>query len=530
MANGNPQFDDSYQLEDFTQNEALGAPGAWAAGSAGEHAAKPRGKRHLWIAIVAGIVLLLAAACGGAVWYFQSHALPGVTLWGHSVAGESLSKIEESVAHAADTTAVTVSYDGTETSVTLDDLGVSVDANAIARQAFDAKRSLPWYERYLPWVSADVAPSIDASGADPATLNKKLGITTDGAVDASVTLNDDGEFEVSEASEGTGVDAKPVAEQAVAAVESLGTTQPQTVTLSLTQIEPAVTTQAAQNAKETLESLVENPVKIEIDGHEVASFSAQELLDAATIAPSGTAGDGEVKKGDVIFSASRLQDSYDKDIKASFQPDAKDQSEIVNANGRVLEVTVQGHDGVTVADGGDSNVGTDALKVIAGDADAVSIDGSVTAMKTTKETRNLVADLSDHTLTAYVDGKAVKTVHITAGQGNDYATGKCKNGDMCTPEGNFEVWLKYPEQDMSGTLTLSDGSTETWDVKGVHYVNYFSKSGCAIHRIATDTAMSDAQIAAMGKNTSHGCIGIGWDVAEWFYDFMLMGTSVTVQE
>ena len=83
-------------------------------------------------------------------------------------------------------------------------------------------------------------------------------------------------------------------------------------------------------------------------------------------------------------------------------------------------------------------------------------------------------------MTALENGNAVKTMHMSAGQGNDYATGKCQaSGDMCTPEGDFEIWLKYPSQNMSGTLTLSDGKKETWDVKNVGFVNYFSKSGCA---------------------------------------------------
>ncbi len=38
-------------------------------------------------------------------------------------------------------------------------------------------------------------------------------------------------------------------------------------------------------------------------------------------------------------------------------------------------------------------------------------------------------------------------------------------GDMCTPEGDFEIWLKYPSQNMSGTSTLSDGKKETWDAE-----------------------------------------------------------------
>lgn len=65
--------------------------------------------------------------------------------------------------------------------------------------------------------------------------------------------------------------------------------------------------------------------------------------------------------------------------------------------------------------------------------------------------------------------------------------------------GDFKVWLKYQSQDMSGTLTLSDGNTEKWDVKDVGFVNYFSKAGCAIHRIATQSAFNDSSIPGYGE-------------------------------
>ena len=94
--------------------------------------------------------------------------------------------------------------------------------------------------------------------------------------------------------------------------------------------------------------------------------------------------------------------------------------------------------------------------------------------------------------------------------------------------GDFKVWLKYPTQDMSGNVTLSDGSVSHWSVKGVGDVNYFSKDGCAIHRIAKSSFTGDATIANM-NNISHGCVGIGWDVSDWFYDWCLNGTTVHVQ-
>ena len=47
-------------------------------------------KRHLlWLWIVLAVMLLFGAVAGGGYWFFQSHALPGVTLWGRSMTGQS---------------------------------------------------------------------------------------------------------------------------------------------------------------------------------------------------------------------------------------------------------------------------------------------------------------------------------------------------------------------------------------------------------------------------------------------------------
>ena len=230
-------------------------------------------------------------------------------------------------------------------------------------------------------------------------------------------------------------------------------------------------------------------------------------------------------------------------IKSNFHADRVDGDVIVNSVGDVLQTNGDGHDGITVSDGGDTNVGRDAAEAFAKGSDSVSIQGTCDAQNEKKTTRTVVVSLSSHTVTAIENGQTVRVMHMSAGQGNDYQTGQCQpSGDLCTPtycdpnsydnctpDGDFKVWLKYQSQDMSGTLTLSDGNTEKWDVKDVGFVNYFSKTGCAIHRIATQSAFNDSSIQAMGKNTSHGCVGVGWDQAEWFYNWCLMGTTVHVQ-
>lgn len=494
------------------------------------HIAMKQKKHHVWPAVVISIVVLVAAACGGAFWFFQSHALPGVSLWGHNVAGKSVSQITDEINDTVDHTTVPVSYDGKTATVSLKDLGVSVDADQIAREVVNAKRDQSWTVQYLPWEHQNVNPTIDTTSTNPAVLNEKLGIDTVKPVDASLKVNDDGKtIDIVNAVTGTGADPKAAVNEAVTVVESLGTQQPKTVAVTLSQIEPAISDTVAKQAQTTLQQLVDKPVTIKVGGHDIGSFNATQLMNAAKVNPAGTAGQGQVKVGDVIFSADKLQDAYEQDIKSQLQTTKKDQDEIVNNDGDVLEITNKGHDGVKIDDGADTNIGTDAIAAISKGGTTVNVNGTVDPMTVNKTKRHIVVDLSDHKVYAYENGKEIRSFWMSAGQGNDYETGKCINGDLCTPMGDFKMWLKYESQDMSGNLTLSDGSKESWDVKNVGFVNYFSKSGCAIHRIASSEPFTNEEIHQMGKNTSHGCVGIGWDVADWFYNWALMGTTVHVQ-
>ncbi|NEG69252.1 L,D-transpeptidase [Bifidobacterium choloepi] len=511
-------------LDDFDAANELAGAGASAP------AAK---KRHVWPWIVGGAIVVLAAAAGCTAWFFQSHTLPGVSLWGTSMTGKSTQQIADEINETVADTKVPVSYDGKTVDVTLSDLGITVDADSIADQAEQAKRDLAWWEWYSPWTTVDVTPTIDLSGIDATKLNNDFGVSgATAAVNASLQLDDDGNIEVVDAVTGTGIDPTPVANEAVAVVESFGTKQASTVTGTETTIEPAVTDDIANAAKTKLDGLVDNPVEIDVDGNSIGTFTAEALLDATTIDPSATqetASDGDYVVDNLVIDSAKLQDWYDKNIKANLSATASEQDEIVNNDGDVLQVTTKGHDGVTIDDGADDNVGVDAAKAIVDGTTKVSVDGTFTAMKVNKTVRHMVADLSDHTLTLYENGKAIKVVHFLCGMGNDFKTGEC-TGDFCTPTGDFKIWLKYDSQNMTGTLTTSTGETESWDAPNVGYVNYFSKSGCAIHRIATSEPWSDAQIAAYTKNTSHGCMGIGWDVAEEVYDFAIMGVTLHVQQ
>ena len=53
-------------------------------------------RRRIWPwVVIACLLVALGAACGGGVWFFQDHVLPGTTLWGNSVTGKTEQELFE---------------------------------------------------------------------------------------------------------------------------------------------------------------------------------------------------------------------------------------------------------------------------------------------------------------------------------------------------------------------------------------------------------------------------------------------------
>lgn len=444
-------------------------------------------RRRIWPwVVIACLLVALGAACGGGVWFFQDHVLPGTTLWGNSVTGKTEQEIVDLINDQVDNTAVRAKYQGQSATFTLKDLGIEVDGEAIASDVINAQRGDAWWQQYAFWITHDVAPQINPELADGSVVDKALNIDAQEPVDAQVALNDNNSgFNVIAGENGQGANATSIAKQAISTVESLGSVQPQTVRVELDVTEPTITNAIADEAKTTLETLVNNAVAIKVADKDIATVNASMLGSAMRIDANQQSKlkDNEVRNGYVVFDADKLQQYYDEQIKPNLKLEREDKKVVVNNAGEVLSTETEGHDGIVIADGADTEVGARLAQVLATGTGSVNVDG------------------------------------------NDNVTGECV-GMMCTPTGDFNVWQKLPSQDMSGTLNLADGTVETWDVKDVGFVNYFS-SGCAIHRIAGGY-VADAVMPSIA-NGSHGCVGIGWDVAEWFYNWCNMGTSVHIQ-
>ena len=486
-------------------------------------------RRHAWPWIVLAVIIVaLAAAAALCVQHYQDRALPGVTLWGRSVAGETQQQIADDVTKLVTNTTVTVTYNDASEQVTLADLGYTVDANSIAEQTFNAKRSDNFIQRYLSSATVNVAPSLgDASSADPTKIGNDFSVQSTAATDATVALNSDGtQYEATAATVGTGLSVTDAAQQLLDAIENPSAT-PQYVQLQVNDVQPAITDDIAKQAVDTLNNLIANPIKITGNGGDITTLGVDAINASYSVDPTDSTPDGSQRSGYVLFDASKLQSYYETNIKANYQATEQDADVIVNNDGEVIKTNVQGHPGVTVADGGDSNVGTDAAKAMAAGSGAVQINATVIPMQTKQTKRHTVVDLSDKKLYAYENDQVIKTLNIADGAGTA-ADGSCK-GDLCTPTGDYKIWWKLDSQDMKGTLTLSNGSTTSWNAPGVKFVNYFSHSGCAIHRINSTSAINDADVPASGAE-SHGCIGLGWDVAEWYYNWADYNETVHIQQ
>lgn len=113
----------------------------------------------------------------------------------------------------------------------------------------------------------------------------------------------------------------------------------------------------------------------------------------------------------------------------------------------------------------------------------------------------LVADTASKKLYAYQDGQLINTFLSSDGKPS-----------TPTPLGEFHIWAKFTSQTMTGPGYVQPN---------VPWVNYFDHSGDAVHGVYWRSASIFGYV-----NTSHGCVGIPVNGAEWVYNWAPIGTTV----
>ena len=471
--------------------------------------------RTKWaIGVVSALVLLVV--CAGVVYAanYSGRALPGTSVAGTSVAGMTRDQVVSTVNQRADATNVTLTVEGKTTKASLNEAGISVDADETADAAMKGSTSFPAFVSAL-FSERDIEPVVTVSDESIKKLAASANSTlTSEMKDASVIVAQDGQsFTVTPAQMGNGVSAEDVA----AAVKQAGATLTSvTQDLSVHQMEPSITTENAQAAAEKANALLETNIEIS-DG--IDTFSA-ERSDKVQWVEFLTKDDGSLDTPSI--STVKVADWVNA---LAATTDVKPQNRVdnVDSSGNVLTVAREGKKGLKT-----NNTEQVTKDIIAAMTDGKAYEGlfhydDVEPGSETKQvaegTENLVyqaaegekwvdISLADNSVTAYIGGKvAGGPYYMVPGA-----------PDTPTVTGTFHVYLKYDVQTMRGEN--ADGTK--YETEGVPWVTYFS-GGYAMHG-----APWRSSFGWSGYGGSHGCVNMPVDAAKFIYDWTDMGDTVVV--
>lgn len=462
----------------------------------------------LWVLM--GVVIILGSATAAYAAHFSSHALPGVTILGESVTGQSRDAVVKSISDRAAEVTVDVKLDGKSAKYTLEELGIEVDAEATADAAFtDNAHFGSRLQALLNERDVAIVIVADDSKAN-AVVDQLIAETGVPAHDAAVTVSDDGQFTVTPSQAGRSVDASSVVKAATVAAETL---TPATVELVTEEVQPLISTEQAQSVADAANALV--ALDINISGRVDAHAPSAALKASWVSIPASETGLAQPVLDDAAVA------EWVNSTGLATELTAINGVRNVNSDGIVVSTAKEGVRGYKV-----NNAAVIAEAVVAALHAGQPYAGSFTydTVEPTYETRviavgaeNLVyqaapgekwidLNLGNNTVTAYQGATvAMGPTYIVPGMPG-----------METPTGRFNVYLKYASQTMRGTNL--DGSS--YVAPDVPWVTYFTGS------IAFHGAPWRDSFGWSGPGGSHGCVNMTLDASKFIYDWAPMGTVV----
>lgn len=449
--------------------------------------ARRRGRIALWL----GLPLVLVAA--GAAYASTLLIAPGVTIAGTPVQWMTAGAAEEAIrARVADAEVVVGGV-----STTAADLGVSIDAGALARHALGTH---PLWN-VGGW---DPAP-IDAPLAlDPAAASDVLRAQSPelfaGPVDARVVFDERaGRFAAVPAQPGRGVDLAALEVDLRASLAAGGAL---TAELRQTEQAAAVGTDTAAAFADGLNAQAED-AGFHIEGGE--SLRVELATVASWIEIAADPADG----GFVIHSDVAAIDEVVRTLPEQLNRAPVNGQVVTNSAGAHLRTIQQGQDGFGLAstDGLAEKV---AASVNAGDV-RFELHVSVIPHESQTLLRTIEVDKSAGLTLLYENGALVASYPVAIGTGGQYET----------RSGRFTVYVQRAMQDM-GDCNGGDYGYG-YCAENVPWVSFFNGDqgfhGTYWH----------GNFGA-GARMSHGCVNMTIAAAEHLYRFAQVGTEVWVHE
>ncbi|MBS1699242.1 MAG: L,D-transpeptidase family protein [Actinobacteria bacterium] len=444
----------------------------------------PKKKRHIgrWFGIGLGVLALGLGAASTIL------IAPGTTIAGVPVGGMTAGAAADAVSSHLDGMQVTLTGAGDGKHVSGSDLGLHVDATALADKAF-AERPM-W--NITSWMAAPItAPlTLDARTAEE-TLRAQVPSVYQDPTDATVAFHGTG-YVTTPAKDGSGIDLDALTAAITAAAEKGGST----VSFAA---EPAPTAPQISDKTATTTATELNTVLSTIGFYVGTERTVP--IDAATASTWLTV---TPEKGKLAISADKaaIQKSVDA-LPALIDRAPVNATSIVDSSGDVLDDVTPGVTGRQLGDV--SGIAAAFAAQLAGGKGAFALPVTDTPFSTATLLRKIDVNLSTETLTVTENGKVVDSWLISSGR-----------GDFATHTGSFTVNWKLDSQNMGNTDLTKPPYYYQPDVKWVMYFN----GDEALHGVYWHDNW--------GTPMSHGCVGMPEWRAEWLFDWSPQGTEVNV--
>ena len=456
----------------------------------------------------------LAIAVGGAATayaaHYQDRALPGSSLAGVQVSGQTRAELATSLRQRVADTKITVATPSGRTTASLADLGYKVDVDATVARVFDENSQLSSYVKAL---TTDRSVGV-VSTFDPQVMDSYVAelASTDGtpAANAKVIRAEGASaFTVTPAVAGKTIDPASFQDVVKKAATDLVAA---TANAKIIDLPAAVSTESAQAIADQANAIVTAPVTITAEGK---TFTATEQEKAAWV----TVGEKDGAPTGPTVDAAKIGEWVTKQAGSVTVKPVKGVRN-VNSQGAVLSVVTKAKDGVDV---GNAQQVAEALaaKLTAGQGAQEAFTTTVvqatwTERKIANGAQNLAYQAADGE--KWIDvNLANKTMTAYVGATPAFGPISVVDGGAQTPTvtGTYKVYLKYQKQTMRGEN--ADGTN--YEAPDVPWVTYFYR-GYALHGAPWRSSF--------GYSGSHGCVNLPVSVAKQVYDFAPLGTPVVV--
>lgn len=459
-----------------------------------------------WLLSIAVVIVIALAAVFAYGLYYSNRALPGTSVAGTDVSGQTRAQITALVAQKEAETTVEVDIDGNKQELTLAQLGMSVDPEGTADDVLAPNRS--WWNRLTKAFSHnDVAAKINGDSAQlNAAISDAASQYVKVAKNAEVTADDaSGTFVVTPSEAGTEFDRSALQDTVEAAAASL---QSQTLALNLEPVEPRVNTEEAQKVADKANALLATNVEL-TDGIDKFTPEVAEKMQWIAIPSSPD------QLGDPTVDSTKVAAWVDKTAQAT-NADPKPGVRNLNSRGEVVSVVEEATPGWKVNNSADlAKQVSESLsqgKAFAGEfnydrpasdkwEERTIADGAENlAYKAAPGEKWIDIDLTNYTVSAYEGATIVRgPVAMVPGKPS-----------TPTVTGTFKTYLQYTSQTMRG---------EDYVTPDVPWVTYFTGS-YALHGAPWRSSFGYG-----GDAGSHGCINMPVDEAQWFFQWAGIGTT-----